>query len=87
MSMFVTFKPVSPNGRERKGLELHVGTSLDPLKDLYSDMHVESVQADGYELEQIRNTFTNIPMSYNRVVQWTGETAQFIWNNLKWQKM
>ena len=41
------------------------------------------VQADGHELEKIREQFTNIRMTTNRVVFWKDEDAQFIVDNLK----
>ena len=41
------------------------------------------VQADGDELEKIREQFTNIRMTTNRVVFWKDEDAQFIVDNLK----
>lgn len=41
-----------------------------------------SVQADGDELEKIKQQLTYIPMHNGRVVRWTGETARFIVNNL-----
>lgn len=40
------------------------------------------VQADGHELGKIREQFSNIPMTNNRVVYWNGETAKFIINNI-----
>ena len=40
------------------------------------------VQADGHELEKIRQQFQNIPMTNNRVVRWTGNHARFIIENL-----
>jgi hypothetical protein len=44
---------------------------------------VEEVQADGDELEYIRNNFTNLPTATGRVARWFGETARFIIANLK----
>lgn len=49
----------------------------------YADKRVKSVQADGRELEAIRELFTGIPFSKVASVQvWKGDTAQFIWDNL-----
>lgn len=40
------------------------------------------VQANGHELEYIRNTMSNIPMVTNKkVVRWYGDHAKFIANN------
>jgi hypothetical protein len=41
------------------------------------------VQADGHELEHIKQQFQNIPLTHNRVVRWTGEYAKFIVNNIE----
>ena len=42
------------------------------------------LQADGHELEAIRDQFTNIPIHRtSRVVRWSGEMAAFIAMNLK----
>jgi hypothetical protein len=46
-------------------------------------MSIYSVQADGDELEKIKQQFSNLRMTTNRVVFWTGEDAQFIVDNLK----
>lgn len=40
------------------------------------------VQADNDELELIRRQFSNIPMTTNRVVRWSGSDAWFIANNI-----
>ena len=40
------------------------------------------VQADGDELELIRDKLSNIPMADRRVVKWYGEDARFIIMNL-----
>ncbi len=41
------------------------------------------VTASDDELEKIREQFTNIRMTTNRVVYWKDEDAQFIVDNLK----
>lgn len=44
---------------------------------------VVEIQADGHELEYIRARFNNLPDCPNaRVVTWTGDFAQFIYNHL-----
>jgi hypothetical protein len=44
--------------------------------------NIIEVQADGDELEYIKNKFTNIPMSTNRVINWYGDIARFIASNM-----
>ena len=39
---------------------------------------VTEVQADGDELELIRNEMSGIPMSRGRIVRWFGDDAKFI---------
>lgn len=39
-------------------------------------------QADGDELESIRQQFENIPITKGNICAWTGEMAQFIFYNL-----
>jgi len=48
-----------------------------------ADKYNLCIQADGDELELIRNQFTGIPITTTRVVRWRGETAGFILDNLK----
>lgn len=44
---------------------------------------VDTVQADGDELEYLRRTFENLPFSNrSRVQTWRGDFAQFIADNL-----
>ena len=52
---------------------------------LHADWKVNDLilQADGDELEKIKQEFTGIPMHKGRVVRWSGETAYFIVQNLK----
>jgi hypothetical protein len=43
------------------------------------------LQADGHELDLIRNKFNNIPITmitYGRICTWRGSMAQFIYDNL-----
>jgi hypothetical protein len=45
--------------------------------------HIVEIQADGYELEFIKNNFTNIPHRLNSTtVIWVGNIAKFIICNL-----
>lgn len=55
------------------GLHIQNGT----LQHLRTPIAIH-IQADGDELERIRDTFDNIPMPKTRVVTWTGEMATFI---------
>lgn len=41
-----------------------------------------TLQADGDELELIKKTFKNIPITTKAAVKWTGEIAKFIYLNL-----
>lgn len=62
--------------------EFHVQLFVQ-LRKVRDDIHnVVCVQADGDELEYIRNKFTNIPMTNGRVVRWHGEMARFILSNI-----
>lgn len=72
--MYISYQ----QGGINKQVELHFddGSALIDLK--HENFKVTSVQADGDELEAIKDTFTNIPMSKNRVVRWDGEMASFI---------
>jgi hypothetical protein len=60
----------------------HVGSGKLPSRLPQHAIFYE-VQADGDELEKIREQFTNIRMTTNRVVFWKDEDAQFIVDNLK----
>ena len=61
-------------------LEWHVGKSTDNARQIAE--HVTEVQADGHELEHIRDNFMNLPTANRRVVRWHGEMAKFIVGNL-----
>ena len=66
------------NGSDR---EWYVGRGPKEIKK-YS-LEVSSVQADGDELEHIKDKFKNIPLSIvERVVTWFGDNAKFIVANL-----
>ena len=60
----------------------HVGSGKH-LSRLPQPASFYEVQADGEELEKIREQFTNIRMTTNRVVLWKDVDAQFIVDNLK----
>lgn len=48
-----------------------------------SEFKVKSVHADGHELDYIKSNFTNLPIVlHRRIVVWTGDLAQFIYDNL-----
>lgn len=43
---------------------------------------VRSLQADGDELEHIRLTFDNVPITKGNFCTWKGDMARFIYQNL-----
>jgi hypothetical protein len=57
-------------------IEVHL-----PLPKMSHPVRIVAIQADGHELEHIRELFKNIPMTDKRVVSWHGETANFIAHN------
>ena len=59
------------------------GKIKEDVYEIFSHCYDLKVQADGHELEKIREQFSNIPMTNNRVVYWSGETAKFIIDNIK----
>jgi hypothetical protein len=44
---------------------------------------IEEIQADGHELDYIKNNFSGIPMCNKRLVIWRGPFAEFIYWNLE----
>jgi hypothetical protein len=63
--------------------ELHVGNT-EGIKLMRGRADsVSCLQADGDELEAIREQFTGIPMHNGRVVEWFGDTAKFIARHFK----
>lgn len=60
--------------------EYHIGKKVIGLDE------IKMLQADGDELDHIRKTFVNIPMTNSRVVRWFGETATFIAANIGLEK-
>lgn len=75
--MYINIKPVT----EDITLTWHIGERLCLTT---TDLHlVESIQADGDELEYIKSYFCNLPFVTNkRVVIWFGDDARFIAGNL-----
>lgn len=69
------------NGTTEDSLHMGGSSYLKALRET-EPVSVE-VQADGHELNAIAEQFINIAMHNGRVVKWTGETARFIFNNLK----
>lgn len=69
---------VDTRGRE---IIWHVGKPLPVIHDILSN--IVSVQADGDELEHVRDTISGIPDRKDaRVVSWFGDHARFIAGNL-----
>lgn len=69
---------------EQYDMNFHIGSGRirQTVEEEFSVDEI-AVHADGHELEVIREQFSNIPMTANRVVCWTGETARFIVENIK----
>lgn len=59
------------------------GRIREIVKEAFSTEVKLMVQADGHELQAIQQQFSGIPMASALVVQWTGEDARFIINNIK----
>lgn len=59
----------------------YIGQTLSPAFVTMLKSVVE-VQADGDELEFIKESFTNIPFSVRNHIIWKGEFARFIAENL-----
>jgi hypothetical protein len=66
----------------RSGLvvELHKGARFDTSK--IGEADVVSLQADGHELEWIKENFSGLPMHNFRVACWFGDDAKFIYTAL-----
>lgn len=76
MSLFISAQlPASD-----KKLELEVPTE-DKYYLEWAKNNIEqivSVQADGHELQQIKDHFSGLPMHNGRVVEWFGDDAKFV---------
>lgn len=94
ISVKTTISTLLGNGKSSSISEYqwHIGTELPKISlNRFIDKHghitefeIVRIQADGDELELIKNSFTNIPIpTKKRVVQWFGEMAQFIFANLE----
>lgn len=59
--------------------EWHVGERPPKNRTLY-DCYL--IQADGDELDYILSNFSNIPKTNKKLQVWTGDFANFIWQNL-----
>jgi len=74
VTLWINYKNIGDPDRQ-----WHVGETLRHP----ASQGVESVQAEGDELEYILNNFRNLPNAPAcRVVKWFGEHAQFIVANL-----
>ncbi len=63
------------------GLELQAHYDDKAIRDCAVD-RVEAIQADGDELEHIKDNFTHLPMrAAKRVQTWFGDDAKFICAN------
>ncbi len=83
MSMFIMTQINAPHGQKEE-FEWHVGEGPIGRGDgLNLDSIVIEMQADGDELDHIRNLYSNIPFrDGKRAVRWYGEMAKFIVGNL-----
>jgi hypothetical protein len=80
MAMYVIFASKTAKG-EHNNLIRHFGQSL-PRMD---NEEIIEIQADCDELAAIRRKFVNLPYPIDRpVVNWYGDTAKFIYHNLRW---
>lgn len=77
-------------GEQIIGLTWHVSDNLPGVKtvgDKYVSIqelmeYVSMVEADGHELEWIRENISGIPFSKNAVQSWYGDFARFIASSL-----
>lgn len=72
MALFIVFNDGSDRRYHVPQRPSHDGLRFD---------RIAYVQADGHELERIRATMTNLPMSTAQVVRWYGDDARFIYGN------
>jgi hypothetical protein len=64
-------------------LEFHIPFAPAKIPKLENE-EISFIQADGHELDFILANFTNLPYPKGRrVVRWYGETARFIYQNLR----
>ena len=62
----------------------HVGEVIPHTWDNYKFQDVSEIQADCNELDYIRKNFVNIPDCPTSLhMKWTGDIAQFIYDNLR----
>ncbi len=62
----------------RRDFVWHVGKQNLPV----AMSEIIAIQADGDELEHIKNKMSNIPMTDSRCVRWYGDMAKFIVSNV-----
>lgn len=88
MALYAILASKNMKGRNNS-IELHVGTSL-PM--LVNEELIE-IQADCDELDFILRNFKYIPLAWEErggqksvvsVMKWFGDTAKFIYFNLRW---
>lgn len=77
---------VAREPREESTFQWHVGEKVNGnliAKIETGTFRVVEIQADGHELQYIRDNFRNLPDAINqRVISWKGELAQFIFDHL-----
>lgn len=74
MVVVVGYK-TQPEEQKQKVFDWHIGETINPA---LRSADVQSLTADGHELEWINHHFSNIPMHKGRVVTWYGDIAKFI---------
>lgn len=66
----------------RRWIERHIPLTQRAVLGQVPIEAVITVQADGHELSEVLNTFTNVPWSTTPVNKWRGDWARFIVENL-----
>ena len=82
--LYIKYKATPERGKHTER-GWHLGTGNLPYIQGYPVSDVESVQADGDELDYVLRRFENLCRTCDvslRVVYWYGDTAQFIVGNL-----
>lgn len=63
-------------------IERHISLTTRSFGTRAKAEDIEIVQADGDELQYIKENFAHIPIGPAVVAKWRGEMAQFIFENL-----
>lgn len=83
MALYYTLQYNAPHG-QIDHYDWHVGNDTSHLNDLNTGQTCTVIQADGHELEHIRDHFENIPWAKNVWrMEWRGDIATFIARHLR----